>query len=59
MRAVVPAARDVVERTERIALSERDSLRVLALLEHPPRPTAKLTAAATEWAANHKNPAGT
>lgn len=33
----------VIERTE---LSERDSLRVLALLENPPKPTAKLRAAA-------------
>lgn len=58
MRTAVPAAREVVERTERVALSERDSLRILALLENPPRPNAKLTAAAKAWAANHKKPAG-
>lgn len=46
MRSVLPAARDVVDRAERIVLSERDSDRVLALLEHPPRPTPALRAAA-------------
>ncbi|AWP23089.1 DUF1778 domain-containing protein [Acidiferrobacter sp. SPIII_3] len=46
MRAVLPAARGVVDRAERIALSERDSRRVLELLEHPPKPTAALRAAA-------------
>lgn len=46
MRSVLPAARDVVERAERISLSERDSLRVLDLLEHPPAPTSALLAAA-------------
>ena len=46
MRSVLPAARDVVDRAERIVLSERDSLRVLELLENPPKPTAALIAAA-------------
>ena len=46
MRAVLPAARDVVEKAERISLSERDSLRVLDLLENPPAPTPALLAAA-------------
>jgi uncharacterized protein (DUF1778 family) len=46
MRNVLPAARDVMDRAERIVLSERDSLRVLALLENPPKPTAALIAAA-------------
>jgi uncharacterized protein (DUF1778 family) len=46
MRAVLPAARDVVEKAERISLSERDSLRVLDLLENPPAPTPVLLAAA-------------
>jgi hypothetical protein len=32
-----------------LELSERDSLRVLALLENPPKPNAKLLAAATSW----------
>ncbi len=44
MRAVLPAARDVVENAERISLSERDSLRVLDLLENPPVPTPALLA---------------
>ncbi|MBT3072196.1 DUF1778 domain-containing protein [Rhodomicrobium sp. Az07] len=46
MRAVLPAARDVIEKAERISLSERDSLRVLDLLENPPAPTPALLAAA-------------
>ncbi len=46
MHAALPAARDAVDRAERIALSERDSLRVLALLECPPESTAALRAAA-------------
>ena len=31
---------------KRLVLSERDSLRILELLEHPPQPNAKLLAAA-------------
>ncbi len=46
MRAALPAAEEVVARHERIALSARDSARVLALLEHPPKPTPALRAAA-------------
>lgn len=46
MRNVLPTARDVVDRAERIVLSERDTLRVLELLENPPKPTAPLMAAA-------------
>jgi uncharacterized protein (DUF1778 family) len=46
MRNVLPAAREVVDRAERIVLSARDSARVLKLLENPPRPTAALLAAA-------------
>jgi len=46
MRNVLPAARDVIDRAERIVLSERDSLRVLDLLENPPKPTPALKAAA-------------
>jgi uncharacterized protein (DUF1778 family) len=46
MRNVLPAAREVVDRAERIVLSERDTTRVLELLEKPPRPTAALIAAA-------------
>lgn len=40
------AARAVIEEAERLELSERDSLRILALLENPPKPNAKLLAAA-------------
>lgn len=40
------AAREVIREAERLELSERDSLRVLALLENPPKPNAKLLAAA-------------
>lgn len=40
------AASDIVARSERIRLSERDAERVLELLENPPEPTAALLAAA-------------
>ncbi len=43
------AARKIVDRNERIALSERDSARVLALLETPPKPTKALLAAARAY----------
>ncbi|HZT18770.1 MAG TPA: DUF1778 domain-containing protein [Dongiaceae bacterium] len=46
MRNVLPAAREIVDRAERIILSERDSERVLKLLENPPKPTPALIAAA-------------
>jgi uncharacterized protein (DUF1778 family) len=46
MRSVLPAARHVVEQAERIVLTERDSARVLQLLEKPPKPTRALVAAA-------------
>ncbi|MDD9992164.1 MAG: DUF1778 domain-containing protein [Rhodospirillales bacterium] len=46
MRNALPAARQVVDRAERIVLSRRDSERVLALLENPPKPTAALMEAA-------------
>ena len=51
MRSVLPAAREVVDRAERIVLSERDTTRVLALLESPPKATAALMAAARRRAA--------
>ena len=38
-------ARAVIEESERILLSERDSLLVLKLLENPPAPNVKLRAA--------------
>ena len=40
------AARETVEQAEKMALSPRDSLLVLDLLENPPPPNAKLMAAA-------------
>lgn len=46
LRRTLPAARKIVEREERIVLSKRDTKRVLALLENPPRPTPALLAAA-------------
>ena len=46
LRRVVPAAREIVDRAERIQLSERDTRRVLELLENPPKPTNRLVAAA-------------
>jgi uncharacterized protein (DUF1778 family) len=46
MRKVLPAAREVVDRAERIVLSDRDTERVLKLLENPPKPTRALLAAA-------------
>jgi len=51
MRIMLPAARDVVDRAERIVLSERDTQRVLELLEHPPKLTPALRAAARRRAA--------
>ena len=40
------AARAVIQEAERLELSGRDSRRVLAVLENPPKPNAKLLAAA-------------
>ncbi len=50
MRSALPSAREVVERNERIVLSERDTERVLGLLENPPKPTPALL----EAARNHR-----
>ena len=46
LRHALDAARKVIDRSERMALSERDSLRVLDALESPPEPNPKLVAAA-------------
>jgi uncharacterized protein (DUF1778 family) len=40
------AAKNVIEEAEHVQLSARDSLRVLELLENPPKPNARLLAAA-------------
>lgn len=45
------AARAVIAEAEKVELSARDSVRVLELLENPPKPTAKLLAAAKALAA--------
>ena len=49
LKTVLPAAERIIERTERLELSERDSLRVLELLENPPKPSAKLRRAAKRY----------
>ena len=46
IRHALRAAKAVIEEADRVHLSERDSLRVLELLENPPAPNAKLRAAA-------------
>ena len=46
MRNVLPSARKVVDRAERIVLSGRDSKRILRLLENTPEPPPALVAAA-------------
>ena len=40
------AAKAIIEESAHVRLSERDSLRVLDLLENPPAPNARLLAAA-------------
>ncbi len=54
MRTAVPTAREVIQRTERVELSERDTLLVLNLLENPPKPNAKLKSAAKAWQISQK-----
>lgn len=46
LRAVLPEAQAVVQKAERLALSERDSLKVLELLENPLSPPDRLVRAA-------------
>ena len=46
MRTALPAAEKIIARYEVITLSARDSVRVLELLENPPKPAAALCAAA-------------
>src|ERR1700677_192639 len=46
LRHALRAAKAVIEEADHMHLSERDSLRVLDLLENPPAPNAKLLAAA-------------
>ena len=46
LRTVLPQAAAVIAREEHVQLSERDSLRVLELLENPPAAPARLVRAA-------------
>jgi uncharacterized protein (DUF1778 family) len=46
IRHAVQAAKAVIDDADRVPLSDRDSLRVLDLLENPPGPNKKLMAAA-------------
>jgi uncharacterized protein (DUF1778 family) len=46
LQEALRVAKTVIEEAEHGQLSERDSLRVLDLLENPPQPNAKLRAAA-------------
>ena len=45
LQNALQAVKTVIEQSERARLSERDSLRVLELLQHPPEPNARLLAA--------------
>ena len=42
LRAVMPKAHAVIAEAETVSLSERDSLKVLELLENPPEPTDRM-----------------
>jgi uncharacterized protein (DUF1778 family) len=46
VRNALRAARAVIDKAEHVQLSERDSLRVLELLENPPPPNERLLRAA-------------
>lgn len=46
VRTAVATAKDVIDQSEHLELSERGSLQVLDLLENPPKPNEKLLAAA-------------
>lgn len=46
LRHALDAARKIIEQAERLTLSERDSLRVLKVLEKPPAPNDRLLRAA-------------
>ncbi|MDW7760043.1 MAG: DUF1778 domain-containing protein [Acidobacteriota bacterium] len=46
IRHAVEAARTLIDQSERLELSERDSRLVLELLENPPAPNARLLKAA-------------
>ena len=46
IRNAVTIAQKVIDENERLALTERDSLHVMELLDNPPEPNEKLIAAA-------------
>ena len=46
IRNIVSVAQKIIDENERLALTERDSLRTLELLDNPPVPNNKLMAAA-------------
>jgi uncharacterized protein (DUF1778 family) len=46
VRNVVPVAQKIIDESERLSLTERDSLRMMELLDNPPAPNDKLMAAA-------------
>ena len=46
IRTAVATAKNIIDQSEYLALSDRDSLQVLDLLENPPEPNEKLIAAA-------------
>jgi len=46
IRNIVPLARKIIDEKKHLELSERDSLRILDLLDNPPAPNKKLMAAA-------------
>ncbi|WP_343685667.1 DUF1778 domain-containing protein [Asticcacaulis sp.] len=46
LNTAIVAAQSAIDRAEHIAVSERDSLKILDLLESPPLPNEKLRAAA-------------
>jgi uncharacterized protein (DUF1778 family) len=46
LRNALSAAKTAIKEADHLQLSGRDSLRVLELLENPPKPNAKLLAAA-------------
>ena len=46
LSTAIEAAQSTIDRAQRVNLSQTDSLRILDLLENPPRPNEKLIAAA-------------
>lgn len=46
LNTAIEAAQSAIDRAERVHLTERDTLRMLDLLDSPPAPNAKLQAAA-------------